>query len=141
MSAVRKDLIGKRRGMLVCTGRLPDRHYVYANCDCGTKGIIVPSSAFYGKGQGAVSCGCVKHNCSAFNRGLNSRNKTGFKGVYKSNDPHKKKKPYSAYLIYHGKQYNLGHYATAEEAAGARKQAEEKLKQSIHEYVEWGMIQ
>lgn len=56
-------------------------------------------------------------------RKLNSNNKTGVKGVCWSNQKHK----YRAQITFKGKKYHLGFYDKLEDAAKARKQAEEKV--------------
>lgn len=53
------------------------------------------------------------------NRGLNSRNKSGFKGVSMNSATGQ----WYASIKVNGKSKNLGHYATAEEASGAYMKA------------------
>lgn len=54
---------------------------------------------------------------------MNSNNKTGVKGVCWSSARHK----YRAQITFKGKVYHLGFYDNLEDAAKARKQAEDKL--------------
>ena len=56
-------------------------------------------------------------------RKINSNNKTGVKGVCWSSARHK----YRAQITFKGKVYNLGFYDNLEDAAKARRQAEENL--------------
>ena len=56
------------------------------------------------------------HSENMSNRKLNETNSTGFKGVHL-----RKEGRYRAYLNHKGKRYNLGGFATAEEAHEARR--------------------
>lgn len=57
----------------------------------------------------------VNYQQSAFNTGLSSRNKCGYKGV----GWHKEKEKYRAYIKMDGHQKHLGYFKTKEEAARA----------------------
>lgn len=110
-------------------------------CKCLNCGTITEPRA------SAVLCGAIK-SCSTCNRRIremakeaidasfvwgtnitsidgrrqiNKNNTTGYNGVSR------KRGRYRAYIYFRRKQYDLGLYATPEEAADARKEAEEKI--------------
>lgn len=66
------------------------------------------------------------------NRKTNKNNTSGIKGVSKIKSGDKDK--YRAYINFKRKQYHLGKYNTLEEAAYARKEAEEKI---YGNFLEW----
>ena len=109
-------------------------------CECG-KTTVVRSD--YLKNGNTVSCSCIAKQTldagrtklkKAFvdgtnvrqissDRKLNSNNKTGVKGVCWSSQ----KQKHRAQITFKGKVYNLGFYDKLEDAAQARKQAEENM--------------
>lgn len=117
-------------------------HKVFWNClcECGNTTIV---RSEYLKNGNTVSCGCIAEQTlnigrttleKAFvdgtyviqispNRKLNSNNKTDIKGVCWSSQ----KQKYRAQITFKGKVYHLGFYDKLEDAAKARKQAEEKM--------------
>lgn len=137
------DLTGKRFNHLtVMSLSHSGGSKVYWNClcDCG-KNVIVRGDRL--KNGNTTSCGCVTQETlvvgrtklkKAFvdgtsvsqispDRKLNSNNKTGVKGVCWSSVRHK----YRAQITFKGKVYHLGFYESLDDAAKARKQAEENL--------------
>ena len=137
------DLTGKKFNHLtVISFSHSTSHKVFWNClcDCG-KATVVRGD--YLKNGKTTSCGCVTQETledgrtklkKAFvdgtsvsqispERKLNFNNKTGVKGVCWSSARHK----YRAQITFKGKVYHLGFYDNLEDAAKARKQAEDKL--------------
>ena len=137
------DLTGKKFNHLtVISFSHSTSHKVFWNClcDCG-KATVVRGD--YLKNGKTTSCGCVTQETledgrtklkKAFvdgtsvsqispERKLNFNNKTGVKGVRRSSARHK----YRAQITFKGKVYHLGFYDNLEDAAKARKQAEDKL--------------
>ena len=137
--------INKRFGLLVTTKyieRANDRYYYECLCDCGKTKV----ADLYALRKGLTkSCGCLKKksslekahkacfvngtNIGAINRGLQSNNKTGVKGVYYDTT----KRKYSAFIGYKGKEIKLGYFDTLEDAAYVRKQAEKKYHKPLLE--------
>lgn len=138
-----EDLIGRTFNHLKVVGySYSSGHKTFWNClcDCG-KTTVVRSD--YLKNGNTVSCGCIAEQTlnvgrtklkKAFVDGtnviqispkmkLNSNNKTDVKGVCWSSQ----KQKYRAQITFKGKVYHLGFYDKLEDAAKARKQAEEKM--------------
>lgn len=139
-------MIGKRYGRLTvtdeCDLETPDsngnRRGLVCTCDCGNE-IITTRKALMG---GLKSCGCLLSETarekvrtgtlthtdgtqlSAIreDRPANRNSKSGIKGVYYKASEDR----WIAKIGVQGKTITIGRYATAEEAAAARKEAEEK---------------
>ncbi|MBZ9622888.1 hypothetical protein G9F71_008480 [Clostridium sp. FP2] len=118
-------------------------------CKCGNETFATMRDLKDGRVR---SCGCIatelakenaiknmakfkKNNCIAGTRldivkGSMPRRKnaTGYKGVYRKYDR------YVASIMFQGIRYSLGHYDKVEDAAKARKIAEEKL---YGDFLEW----
>lgn len=134
------DISGQRFGHLValCPSREHDKSGFLVwrcRCDCGTEVNVSYNSLLYGN---QVSCGCQKKE---HDRKLNTYlthvagtsvdmlkstkipkdNTTGYKGVYLVRGK------YLAKIVFQKKQYVLGIYERIEDAAEARKEAEEIL--------------
>lgn len=111
-------------------------------CECGRQIEVIGSSL---KSGNTKSCGCLSAdhakamNKATCDQGTNiaylkkrtrrSNNKSGVTGVYKLPSGH-----WAAYITLRGIRYYLGQYATLDEAAQKRKEAEEKL---FDEFLEW----
>lgn len=139
------DLTGQRFGRLMVlypTGKsdLRKGRLWECQCDCGKTCIVSASLLLEGETR---SCGCLKaeqnkHNLrtdyNALHPGENAikrvmrqgpqrNNTSGIKGV----SWHKRSGKWVARIQIRGKIINLGYYKNPEDAAAARKQAEEKL--------------
>ena len=135
-----EDLTGQRFGRLLAlrselTGQ---KTYWYCKCDCG-KEIKVSKSAI--KNGSQVSCGCHKRDyvTSTFSdrfgyvngtcvthlktKKLRKSNMSGVKGV----TFHSKNNKWMAQITFKRKHYYLGTFENIEDAAAARKEAEERL--------------
>lgn len=142
------DITGQRRGSLTAV-RPTGEIYRWSSgsgavwvwrCDCG-KEIEAPA-AFVGC-HGRTSCGCKRRPLNvqqaeamrtrqkrvegtmlgALTRKAGKNNTSGIKGVHW----HKGIKKWYASISFKGKSYSLGYYKNIEDAAAARKRAEEKL--------------
>ena len=69
------------------------------------------------------NCRWVDEYTQAHNKGISKNNKTGVKGVCYS----KRMGMYRAYIMRFGERINLGSFRTLEEAAAARKHAEDEF--------------
>ena len=67
-------------------------------------------------------CDRSQNNC---NRGMRKDNTSGYKGV--SFDRRRRLNPWYAQIMHHKKAYNLGHYATKEEAALVYAEAAKRM--------------
>lgn len=137
----RKDYLGKRFGMLTVTGYAGKKggvHYWRCRCDCGNQTEVSQSNLQ----DGQVSCGCIQSQRpglhfvdGTFVEGIQSNtlskaNTSGIRGVYFN----KKRGKWIAQIMFKGKCYYLGGYSQIEEAAKARRQAEERI---YGEFLEW----
>lgn len=145
------DIKGKRYGHLTAeyiTERRDAKGSAiwHCKCDCGKEVDISYNKLLYTK---RTSCGCQKREheqkLNTFlkhvdgtsvdmlqSKKIPANNTTGVKGVYYI------KGKYMAKIVFQKKQYVLGNYDTLEEAADARKQAEEELNQVVLEhYKKW----
>ena len=145
------DITGQRFGRL--TTLYPSRRYDKSGsviwrcrCDCGSETDISYNSLMYTNLQ---SCGCQKKEHDQKLRTflthvdgtsvdmLKSKkvpvdNTTGYKGVYFSRGK------YLAKIVFQKKQYFLGTYDNIEDAAQARREAEEVLFDSVSDhYQRW----
>jgi len=150
-----KDLTGQKFGRLTAVRPTEKRNNEYivweCRCDCGNTTYVNSNNLVSGD---TLSCGCLNSekaranaskNIAKFREknyvagtrldviGNNKPNKnstTGIKGVYLR----KKDGRYTAHIEFQGKRYFLGSYPTKEEAAQARKQAENKL---YGDFLQW----
>lgn len=145
------DITGQRFERLVAL--YPSRRYDksgsviwHCRCDCGNE-VDVPYNSLVYTGQ--KSCGCQKrehdkklqtfltHVAGTSVDMLKSKkvptdNTTGYKGVYMIRGK------YAAKIVFQKKQYFLGTYEKIEDAAAARKEAEEVLFDHVAEhYQKW----
>ena len=138
-----EDLQGRKFGKLTVIEFLRTekrKTYWKCRCDCGKMKEVRADHLKAGK---VVSCGCAKKdrqieghralektfiegtNISQIsqNRKMNSNNKTGARGVSWL----KSKNKYRAQITFQGKTRLIGLYESLEEAAEARKKAEEEV--------------
>lgn len=131
-----EDMTGRRFGRLVVLEELR-YNKVRCKCDCGNVVVVGKTRIVGGYTQ---SCGCLNRERSAEN--LRSLTKDGgriFKNRLKSDKPQsnntsgikgvwfdKSRGLWAAEIKIRGKRYRLGRFAKLEDAAAARKQAEEK---------------
>lgn len=131
-----EDMTGRRFGRLVILEELK-YNKVKCQCDCGNVVILTKTNIMNGNTQ---SCGCLNRDRSAESlRSLTrdggrifisrlksdkpqSNNSSGIKGVWFD----KSRGLWAAEIKIRGKRYRLGRFAKLEDAAAARKQAEEK---------------
>lgn len=142
----RKDILGRRFGKLTVTGRLDEKkgsNYMWlCRCDCGREIKATANSLLSGNTK---SCGCrrvdairqtvethgtvadhvrlVDGTCveKLEHKGLQRNNTSGYTGVQKRGSR------WIALITFKGKVYHLGTYTNIEDAARARRQAEEQL--------------
>lgn len=138
-----KDLTGKRFGKLVVLKELGYRR-VLCKCDCGNVKEVNKSHLLSGD---IISCGCKRQGNAAEARvpklykgtdinkistaTATSRSSTGIRGVSYST----RRGKYRANIGFRGQKFELGCFDTIEEAAAARKAAEERLYKPLIE--EW----
>lgn len=143
MHMVRDDLTGQRFGKLVVVKELGGGR-ILCRCDCGNVKEINKGHLLNGD---IVSCGCkmkgnaIEARASKLYKGTDinkistatatSRSSTGIRGVSYS----KSRGRYRANIGFRGQKFDLGYFDTIEEAAAARKAAEEKLYKPLIE--EW----
>lgn len=134
-----RDITGKQFGHLTALYPTRSRNRTsvvwHCTCDCGTEVEVSLNDLLY---SNMKSCGCQKkkHNGELRNylvhvggtsveqlksKKLPKDNTTGYKGVYFIRGK------YTAKIVFQKKAYYLGTYDSAEEAAEARKEAEEIL--------------
>lgn len=140
--------IGQKFGRLTIkkfVERKKSNLYYECECECGGTKTTTLQSLRSGLTQ---SCGCLqKEKASEFvnsarvdgtnifnlRRGVQSNNTSGVKGVYYD----RAKGKYEAYITFKGKKTKLGYFDNIEDAAQARKIAEDKLhKEFLEEYDE-----
>lgn len=137
-----KNWIGKRFGKLMVIsydGKKGGCHFWICKCDCGNTVSVRQSNL---KGGKTSSCGCladirkkvhyVDGTCIELiqSRKLSKNNTSGIRGVYRNKNSNK----WVAKITFKGKQYNLGSYTEKEDAAKARKEAEDRL---FGGFLEW----
>lgn len=138
-----KDTVGRRFGKLTVLKELGYGH-VLCRCDCGNIKEINKSHLINGD---IISCGCelkktaIKSREPKLYKGTDinkistekatSRSTTGVRGVSYST----RRGKYRANIGFRGQKFELGWFDTIEEAAAARKAAEEKLYKPLIE--EW----
>lgn len=140
----KKELIGKRFGKLVVLDVYNEKEkedYKYklkCKCDCGN--ITNPAlQKVVGKNANVTSCGCVREErgeemldsylfkgTRVTNLQRKATNESGIKGVRKVPSGR-----YTATIWFQNKKIHLGTYDTKEQAAAARKAAEEKYFKPI----------
>ncbi len=151
MAGTAVDLRGRRIHRLVALEPLDQRDAKgnvmwRCRCDCGRETIVSYNALMYGNMK---SCGCRKRE---HERTLGSylnhvdgtsiemlqsskvptNNTSGVRGVYFSHGK------YCAKMVIKGRQYHLGRFVTVEEAAAARREAEETIhRQLIAAWQEW----
>lgn len=128
-----KDWIGRRFGsleVLEYAGKRKGCHMWRCRCDCGKILTVRQSNLQDGT---STSCGCmhpvtdklhfVDGTCVERIRSkkLSRTNTSGVRGVYYN----KRRNKWTAQIMFKGKTYYLGSYATLEEAAKARRRGEE----------------
>lgn len=142
------DISGRKYGFLTVLYPTEMRRHGYVvwhcRCDCGNEVDVSYNELLY---CSVVSCGCRKkeHEANLFRslthidgtslEAIRSKkipidNTTGYKGVYRIREK------YIAKIVFQKKQYYLGTYETAEEAAEMRRQAEETLFDQMAVYYE-----
>lgn len=143
------DITGQRFGRLTAqysTKKRDAKGFViwHCQCDCGSEADVSYNSLMY---CGQTSCGCKKKEhdkaLGGFlthvdgtsidalkSRKIPSNNTTGVKGVYLV------KGRYLAKIVFQHRQYFLGTYASVEEAAEARKKAEEAINGEVISFYE-----
>ena len=139
-----KDITGQRFGRLTALYPLKERskkRYVvwHCRCDCGNEADFSYNALMY---SNLKSCGCKRQehvqelprylarvDGTSIDRLRSTKipksNTTGTKGVYYIRGK------YVAKLVFQKKQYYLGTYDTAAQAAQARKEAEESVKETV----------
>ena len=141
-----KDFIGKRFGnltVLAYAGKRAGMHRWRCLCDCGKETIVGQTLLQSGKTK---SCGCLQEKqilenlklCDgtsvAILEAVRSRllptNTSGVTGVYQN----KRTGKWCAQITFKGKTYSLGTYSRIEDAAKARKKAEDRL---FGEFLDW----
>lgn len=138
-----KDTVGRRFGKLTVLKELGYRR-VLCRCDCGNVKEVNKSHLLSGD---IVSCGCeqkmsaIKARVSKLYKGTDinkisaekptSRSTTGIRGVSYST----RRGKYRANIGFRGQKFELGWFDTIEEAAAARKTAEERLYKPL--IAEW----
>ena len=145
------DITGRRFGRLTAqysTKKRDAKGFViwHCLCDCGNEVDVSYNSLVY---CNQISCGCKKKEHDKALGGflihvdgtsidalksskIPSNNTTGVKGVYLV------KGRYLAKIVFQHRQYFLGTYASVEEAAEARKKAEEAIRgEVIGFYEKW----
>lgn len=143
--------VGERYGRLIALGptdKRINRTVIWnCRCDCGNSVEVKASLLHCGK---VKSCGCIKaeqdkdrflknltfvdNTCLEFLTKINVPTKastTGVRGVTQKKDGR-----YKAELTFQKKHYYLGVYATLEEAAKARKQAEVMVEEYLENHEE-----
>lgn len=143
------DITGQRFGRLIAqysTKKRDAKGFViwHCRCDCGNEADISYNSLVY---CNQISCGCKKKEHDKALGGflthvdgtsidalksskLPSNNTTGVKGVYLV------KGRYLAKIVFQRRQYFLGTYPSVEEAAEARKKAEEAIHGEVISFYE-----
>ena len=138
-----EDLTGKKFGRLTVNsyaGRKNNKTYWNCTCECGN---TTTADAYSLKNGSIVSCGCRRLQTIAMgqdtirssdidgtnlkfispNRKMNRNNTTGIRGVSFITS----KKKYRAQITFNGKAMSLGDFDNIEDAAEARKKAEEEI--------------
>ena len=148
------DITGQRFGRLVA--QHPSKRYDksgsvvwHCKCDCGNEVDVSYNTLVY---TNQKSCGCQKkeHDCKLHtylthvagtsvdmlkSKKIPTDNTTGYRGVYLIRGK------YVAKIVFQKKQYFLGTYDNIEDAAEARKKAEEVLFDDVAEhYRKWKEI-
>lgn len=133
------DISGQRFGKLTVvedTGQRQNRAILWrCRCDCGKETVVITASL---KNGNTRSCGCLHKETFDPKRGmdyvdgtciqhisntdkLSVRNTSGYRGVY----PYRGR--WATEIVFKRKRYHLGTYIKIEDAAKARKRAEEML--------------
>lgn len=138
-----EDLTGQKFGRLTVSsyaGRKNGKTYWNCLCECGNTTI---ANSYALKNGSIVSCGCRRHETIAIGqdtirnldvdgtnlkfispeRKMNRNNTTGIKGVSFITS----KQKYRAQITFKGKAISLGDFDKIEDAADARKKAEEEI--------------
>lgn len=144
-----KDITGKRYGLLTAIkyiGKDKDNNELW-ECKCDCENTVTRTKNSLRDSKRLSNCGCIKEDIYINNlekaleslkennwvegTAINSidpnimlkNNKSGIKGVHWD----KSRKKWLAQIVFKGKNYHLGRYDNKEDAAKARKEAEEKL--------------
>lgn len=107
------------RGITVCQEWLDDvNNFLEWAIKNGYNDKLTIDRIDVNKGYSPDNCRFVDYSTQAYNKRIQSNNKTGYKGVYI------KKNRYVAQINKNKKRYNLGSFETIEDAIQARKKAE-----------------
>lgn len=138
----RKDWVGRRFGSLTVTayaGKEAGSHLWRCKCDCGAEVTVRQSNLQSGQ---TTSCGCVRSRRRGLHfvdgtllerlrpGPLSRANTSGYRGVYFS----RAKGRWTAQIMLRGRDYYLGSYATAAEAARARADGEALFRAVLEQY-------
>ena len=137
------NLQGERFGRLVVEEPMPKRDVDSSvrwlcRCDCGNYTIVSSNKLRMGHTK---SCGCIGFGAArekktyidgtcvenVLSRKLPKNNTSGYRGVAP------RRNRWQAYMTYAGKMFQLGTYGTVQEAADARKHAEEQLVNHLNQ--------
>lgn len=148
--ATKLNLKGQKFGKLTALkpiGTDTNRQVIWhCKCDCGKEIDVLGVSLKKGNTQ---SCGCISSSNIKELIKLNNIEKTNIaiiKSLYKNSKSNKTKSgvkgvgwnkrsnKWRAYIMFQGKQYELGHFVKVEDAIKIRKEAEEKL---FGPFLEW----
>lgn len=141
-----QDIQGHQFGDLTAiefVGKKEGQYYWRCRCKCGTEVVVRQNNLLIGKTK---SCGCLQAKVVVDNmkfvdgtsvtllekagKRLVSTNTSGYNGVHWS----KRSQKWIAQIGFKGKTYHLGSYSKIEDAAKARKKAEERI---YGEFLEW----
>lgn len=136
-----RSIQGKRYGKLTALQPVPERDVDgsvrwLCRCDCGNYAVISSNKL---RTRHNVSCGCYQRiaaqNGKTYIDGtcveimlsgtVFKNNTSGYRGVAKKRDK------WQAYINYGGRRICLGIYGTKDEAAEARRKAEEQIKERL----------
>jgi len=133
--------------------RDPNRRGIWYRCECECGKTVTEFGAALRSGH-VTSCGCLKREsaktamanahgkfveknhvegtsiCAIATTKLRKDNKSGIRGVYRCERAGK----WIAHIGFKGKRYNLGHFSNIDDAAKARKDAEDRL---YGEFLKW----
>ena len=138
----RKEWIGRQFGKLTVieyAGKWSGAHHWKCRCTCGNETVVSQSNL---QNEHTLSCGCLVNPLSTRNfvegtciemirsKKVFSNNTSGVRGVY----PLKRTGKWAAQIQFKGKKKFLGSFDTIEEAAAARKKAEEVYEDFLERF-------